>query len=74
MASPGKRILIIIENLPAPFDRRVWQEACSLKKAGYEISIICPKGKGYEGRYEVIDGIHIYRHPLPIEARGALGY
>ncbi len=74
LASPGKRILIIIENLPAPFDRRVWQEACSLKKAGYEISIICPKGKGYEGRYEVIDGIHIYRHPLPIEARGALGY
>jgi glycosyltransferase involved in cell wall biosynthesis len=72
--SPGKHILIIIENLTAPFDRRVWQEACSLKNAGYEISIICPKGKGYEKKFEIINGIYIYRHPSPIEAKGALGY
>ncbi|MDN3513888.1 MAG: glycosyltransferase family 4 protein [Candidatus Brocadia sp.] len=71
---PGKRILIIVENLPVPFDRRVWQEACSLKKAGYEVSIICPSGKDYEKRYEVIDGIYIYRHPIPFDARSALGY
>ena len=74
MASPGKRILIIIENLPAPFDRRVWQEAVSLKKAGYEITIICPTGKGYEKKFEVIDDIYIYRHPLPIEAGRTIGY
>lgn len=74
MDSPGKHILIIIENLPAPFDRRVWQEACSLKKAGYAISIICPKTKNFNKKFEVIDGIYIYRHPLPIEANGALGY
>lgn len=76
MASAGrcKRVLIIVENLPVPFDRRVWQEATTLKDAGYEISIICPIGKGYEQRYEVLDGIHIYRHPLPLEAEGAVGY
>ena len=39
----GKHILIIIENLPAPFDRRVWQEANTLKEAGATVSIICPK-------------------------------
>ncbi|WP_020529912.1 glycosyltransferase family 4 protein [Flexithrix dorotheae] len=70
----GKHILIIIENLPAPFDRRVWQEANTLKENGAHISIICPKMKGYTKSYEVINGIEIYRHQLPLEARGALGY
>jgi glycosyltransferase involved in cell wall biosynthesis len=69
-----QRILIIVENLPSPFDRRVWQEATTLKQAGYEVTVICPTGKGYEKKHEVIDGIHIYRHNLPLEAEGALGY
>lgn len=76
MAFVGKprRVLIIVENLPSPFDRRVWQEATTLHKAGYDISIICPTGAGYEKKYEVIDSIHIYRHDLPTEAAGTLGY
>ncbi len=76
MASAGKprRVLVIVENLPSPFDRRVWQESTTLLNAGYEVTIICPTGKGYESKYEVIDGIHIYRHDLPIEAEGAFGY
>ncbi|MHC5595174.1 MAG: glycosyltransferase family 4 protein [Nostoc sp.] len=69
-----KKVLIIVENLPVPFDRRVWQEATTLTANGYQVSIICPTGKGYEQRYEYLDGIHIYRHPLPMEAHGALGY
>src|SRR3990172_6803733 len=76
MASAGsqRRVLIIVENLPVPFDRRVWQEATTLQQAGHEVSIICPVGKGHESRHEVMDGVHIYRHPLPLEASGALGY
>lgn len=70
----NKHILIIVENLPVPFDRRVWQEANALKENGAYISIICPKMKGYEKSYEEINGINIYRHPHPIEAHGALGY
>jgi glycosyltransferase involved in cell wall biosynthesis len=73
-SAPARRVLIIVENLPSPFDRRVWQEATTLRDAGYGVSIICPTGKGYEARHETIDGIHIYRHPLPLEADGALGY
>jgi glycosyltransferase involved in cell wall biosynthesis len=69
-----RRVLMIVENLPVPFDRRVWQEAKALQQAGCEVSVICPVGKGHESRFEVIDGVHIYRHPLPIEASGALGY
>ncbi|MCX2980986.1 glycosyltransferase WbuB [Halieaceae bacterium IMCC14734] len=76
MAFAGKkrRVLFIVENLPSPFDRRVWQEATTLEEAGYEVSIICPTGKGFERKFEVIDNIHIYRHSLPLEADGAAGY
>ncbi|AEG56813.1 glycosyltransferase family 4 protein [Sinorhizobium meliloti] len=66
-------ILILVENLPVPFDRRVWQEAQALCEAGYEVSVICPKGKGYDKAYEVMGGIHIYRHRLR-EADSTVGY
>lgn len=69
-----RKILIIVENLPVPFDRRVWQEARTLRDAGAQVSIICPTGKGYGAHYEHLEGIHVYRHPLPFEASGALGY
>jgi len=74
MEFAGKKVLIVVENLPSPFDRRVWQEANALKEQGAVVSIICPTGKGYEKKYECIDGIHIYRHDLPPDADGALGY
>jgi len=70
----GRRVLMIVENLPCPFDRRVMQEARTLAAAGYQVSIICPKAPGYEKSFERIDGIDIHRHALPREADGALGY
>jgi glycosyltransferase involved in cell wall biosynthesis len=72
--TPRRRVLILVENLPSPFDRRVWQEACALRDAGYVVSIICPTGRGCERKFESIDAIHIYRYNLPIEAAGAAGY
>lgn len=69
---PG--VLIIVENLTVPLDRRVWQEAQCLRDAGYTVSVICPKGGAYTASYEFLDGIHVFRHPLPIEADGAAGY
>ncbi len=74
MANRQRRVLILVENLPCPFDRRVWQEACALRDAGYVVSIICPTGQGWENKFEAIDGIHIYRYRLPVEASGAMGY
>jgi glycosyltransferase involved in cell wall biosynthesis len=68
------RVLFLVENLPSPFDRRVWQEATALRDAGYAISIICPTGKGYEKKFEEIDGIAIHRYHLPVEGQGAKGY
>lgn len=73
-ALAGRRILIIVENLPVPFDRRVWQEALTLHCAGAEVSVICPTGKGYESPYEQLQGIEIYRHRLPLDAGTTHGY
>lgn len=68
------RVLILVQNLPVPFDRRVWQEALALDSAGYEVHIVCPRTKDYPGRRELLDGIHIYRYSPGPEARRLAGY
>lgn len=69
-----RKILIIVENIPVPFDTRVWMEATSLQANGYEVSVLSPRGKGAEQRHEVLEGIHIFRHPMPREGNSAPGY
>ena len=72
---PPRRVLIVVENLPVPLDRRVWLEATTLVAAGYEVSVICPMGRGWTKPYEVIEGVHIWRHPAPTEAHsGVVAY
>jgi glycosyltransferase involved in cell wall biosynthesis len=74
-ASPGKSVLILVENLSVPFDRRVWQEATSLTRAGYEVVVICPQGKGRdEEPFVVLDGVEIHRYPLVPATGGVRGY
>ena len=73
-AEMKRRVLIIVENLPVPFDRRVWAEATTLVEAGHEVSVISPMLKGYAADYEAIDGVHIYRHPLSEAGNSRFGY
>lgn len=68
------RVLIIVENLPVPLDRRVWQEACALRDAGHEVTVICPQMRGFTVPEEVLDGITIYRHWISGEAKGIRGF
>ena len=68
------RVLIVVQNLPVPFDRRVWLEATTLARAGCAVSVICPKMKGFNRGHEIIEDVAIYRYPLPIEARGRIGF
>jgi glycosyltransferase involved in cell wall biosynthesis len=72
MSQPA--ILILVENLPVPLDRRVWQEACALRDAGYKVVVICPQMRGYVEPEEVLEGIHIYRHWISEEAKGFAGF
>ena len=53
----NRRVLIVVENLPVPLDRRVWLEATTLTGEGYQVSVICPTGRGWDKPFEVIDGI-----------------
>ena len=69
-----RKVLIIVENLPVPMDFRVWKEARSLREAGYEVTVLCPRSKGAEQGYEFLEGVHIYRHPTAKEGNGAWGY
>ncbi|HEY3623023.1 MAG TPA: glycosyltransferase family 4 protein [Roseiarcus sp.] len=73
-ARQPRSCVIVVENLPVPFDRRVWQEAQALNRAGWTVSVICPTNADFPKPFELIDDIAIYRHPLPAEGRGALAY
>ena len=66
----SRSCVIVVENLPVPFDRRVWQEAQALNRAGWRVSVICPANEDFPAKFEVIDDIAVYRHSLPLEARG----
>ncbi|MBE2287829.1 MAG: glycosyltransferase family 4 protein [Prosthecobacter sp.] len=68
------RVLILVENLPVPFDRRVWQEACALRDAGHDVTVICPQMRGYTQAEEVLEGIQIYRHWISSEAKSVFGF
>ncbi|MGV3660077.1 MAG: glycosyltransferase family 4 protein [Prosthecobacter sp.] len=68
------RVLILVENLPVPFDRRVWQEACALRDAGHEVTVICPQMRGHTQAEEVLEGIQIYRHWISSEAGSLRGF
>jgi glycosyltransferase involved in cell wall biosynthesis len=72
MASAGK-VLILVENLSVPFDRRVWQEATTLARNGWRVSVVCPRMVDRKP-FETLDGVFVYRYPLPYTARRAVGY
>lgn len=66
----GRRVLIIVQNLPVPFDRRVWLEACALRDAGFQVSVVSPKAPG-DPSFHVIDGIRLRKY-RPTAATGGL--
>jgi glycosyltransferase involved in cell wall biosynthesis len=69
-----KKVLIIVENMAVPFDTRVWKEATSLQTNGYDVTVICPRTKGCSEPYELLEGVHIYRHPSAAEGNSPFGY
>src|SRR5271165_3409727 len=67
------RILIIVQNLPVPFDRRVWLECQALTAAGYRVAVVCPKGAG-DPAYQVIDGVELYKYRPYAPGGSKLGF
>lgn len=67
------RILIIVQNLPVPFDRRVWLECQALVSAGHQVAVVCPKGDG-DPDYEVIDSVELYKYRPYAPGGSKLGF
>ena len=60
-----RKVLIIEENSTVPFDPRVWKEACTLRDHGYRVVVLTPRVPGLSvAGHEVVEGIHVYRHPM----------
>ncbi|MEM6457931.1 MAG: glycosyltransferase family 4 protein [Planctomycetota bacterium] len=75
MSQRKGHILILVENLPVPFDRRVWMESTALTQAGYKVSVISPCPPDATDRPDdVIDGVHVYRYPMYVEKPSKLSY
>ena len=73
--SVPRRVLMLVENLSFPWDRRMRHLATALRQAGYEVRVICPKGETQDRRsFEIFQGISVYRYPIFFQANGALGY
>lgn len=72
-SAPGPHVLMVVQNLPVPLDRRVWLECQALVAAGYRVSVICPKGPG-DPALEEIDGVRIHKYRPAPPARGLAGY
>jgi glycosyltransferase involved in cell wall biosynthesis len=70
----ARRALILVEDLPVPFDRRVWSEATTLQRAGWRVTVVCPMGEDARRWHERRDGIEIFRYPLPTTAAGLLNH
>ena len=67
------RVLICVQNLPVPLDRRVWLECQALVASGHGVSVVCPRGPG-DARYEELDGVRIYKYRPPRPATGVISY
>ncbi len=75
MKRGNPRVLVLVENLSVPFDRRVWQECLALVDVGYDVVVVCPMGEGRDDEPEVvIDRVRILRYPLRAATGGPVGY
>jgi glycosyltransferase involved in cell wall biosynthesis len=69
----GKRIVILLENLPYPQDRRVRLEAEALTTAGATVTVLAPAAANQAPR-EIISQVDVRRFPRHSEGAGLGGY
>lgn len=74
MSGRRERVLIVVQNLPVPFDRRVWLEAQTLRDGGYDVTVICPTGHGTRRGRQAVDGITVLAYPPYAPGGGAMGF
>ncbi len=68
-----KRILVIVENLPLPEDRKVWREIKALKEAGFHVSAISPASSPFSW-WNIAEGVKIYHYPRLLYTKSKFSY
>ncbi len=70
-----KHAVLLVENLSVPTDRRVWQQALTLKKSGMRVTVVSPRGIDRDSEPLVqLEGIPIHRYPPRYSTGGVVGY
>jgi glycosyltransferase involved in cell wall biosynthesis len=67
------RVVILLENLPLSRDARVRRQCRALLDAGYQVSVICPRGDD-DRMARTLPGVRLHTFGPPPEGDGALGY
>jgi glycosyltransferase involved in cell wall biosynthesis len=67
--------LILVENESVPADSRVWSICVSLRGAGWDVTVVSPKGgKRDTAAFESLDGVDIHRFDMADSSGSAAGY
>ncbi len=69
----GPGVLVVVQNLSVPLDRRVWLECQALRDTGHTVSVICPAGPG-EPPSRMHEGVWIRTYRPAPPAAGPRGY
>lgn len=69
-----RHISILIANLPAERDRRVIRECLALEEAGYEITVIAPRGEPGLRQLPGSRGTRLKPYPVFVYGSGILSY
>lgn len=68
-------VLMLVENLSVPSDRRAWAEALALTSLGCRVTVVSPIGQGRdEERAQLLEGIKILRYPARPATGGPWSY
>ena len=70
----GVHVLILLENEPYPYDRRVNQVAGALVEAGFRVTVAAPTGAGSTEAEDEHAGARVLRFRLAPAGTGLLGY
>lgn len=73
MVSRRPLVLVLVQNLPLPGDRRVWLECKSLRDNGFRVAAITPAGPG-DPAYEVLEDVHLFKYRPPGDANSTLDF
>ena len=74
MAESRGHVVIVVVNLPVERDRRVIRECLALEEAGYQVTVICPRGPGRLTRLPGSRSTAIRSFPQPLAGSGVLSF